>query len=615
MTRAHFFILLLTLLIVVTASNQYSITAECFISPAASTPTIGQFEAPAIVYANKYFSINATINHPSDISKFVNVTIEVSHNIILKWDNATDTFSEYNDPNNYCTLATALCVKTQINSTAYKLSWKIKLGWNYPEGSVSIIETNTTVYDSTGASGSGSQAGLFTFEDDLVVASASVDDSRVNPEQAVVFSGTVYYEGTNIPPANGNGALSFDGVDDYVDLGNVLNFGAEDSFSISLWEKTNDCTKKQRAVNKGHLDDFPQLGNEGYEAGWIWQEKICAQLQDANRDIYLMSSVIESNLWYHTVLTVDRSVNIAKLYVNGEDVDSKDISMLVSFSNIYPLRIGTYSTNPFYSPFDGVIDEVRIYNRVLSAEEVSEHYHGIYRNETGLVLYLDFDGDVGNSGKIHGSTWTDGYANIEVKVELEGALKQTVSLVNTTNGAFVIPSVTAESNVGKYDYTIYTENALENQTVSVIVDRIKITKGATDKISVLFVGEEQTLWFIAVYEFDNSTFDGTCGMLYMNGSAMEWSLENERWEYKYVPDAPGVKNYSITGVLDMKYGLSVINDVAGTQTITVHTHWYEPIVWLINSPYFWVSISIIILILLFRFRIIEVKIEKSPKSY
>lgn len=119
-------------------------------------PTIGEFQAPTTVYANQYFFLNASINDDDGIADFDYATIEISNSVVLKWTNSTNTFSEQSDSNNYCTLDAGNSIRGSVNSTAYKLSWKIKLTWTYPEGSVGVIATNTGVYDDGGESGSGS---------------------------------------------------------------------------------------------------------------------------------------------------------------------------------------------------------------------------------------------------------------------------------------------------------------------------------------------------------------------------------------------------------------------------------------------------------------------------
>jgi hypothetical protein len=143
-------------------SSPYNIKFSCL--QLNSPPTIGQFQAPATVYAGEYFFLNATINDADGVAQFVNATVELSNGIILKWDNATNTFSEYRDTYGYCTLDAAGSIKTNLNSTAHRLSWKIKLSWSFPKGYVSILESNTKVFDSGGLSAQGSYTNLFYFD-------------------------------------------------------------------------------------------------------------------------------------------------------------------------------------------------------------------------------------------------------------------------------------------------------------------------------------------------------------------------------------------------------------------------------------------------------------------
>jgi hypothetical protein len=162
-------------------------------------PTIGDFQAPSTVYANKYFLLNATVDNPNGVAGFINATVELSNNVVLKWIYSTDTFSIHSDPSGYATIDPKNSLRTSVNDTAYKLSWRIKLGWAYPEGAINIVAANTKVF-STDGSGDNSHSALFTFENDLVMYAASVDGSRVNPAQSITFSGTLHYQGTTLPP-------------------------------------------------------------------------------------------------------------------------------------------------------------------------------------------------------------------------------------------------------------------------------------------------------------------------------------------------------------------------------------------------------------------------------
>lgn len=109
-----------------------------------------------------------------------------------------------------------------------------------------------------------------------------------------------------------------------------------------------------------------------------------------------------------------------------------------------------------------------------------------------------------------------------------------------------------------------------------IWDKIKIYDGgASDyKISVT---ESVTVWFRARYEYDNKTFDGTRGELYVNITwssnysidKMTWSSSHSRWEKEYSFDAAGNRTFKISGVKDAQDAITVRDDEVGALSIEV----------------------------------------------
>ncbi len=184
--------------------STYSQTVKFALLYSSDAPTISEFQSPATAYANKFFTLNATVNDDDGLSDFTNATLAINGSTVLLWTNSTNTFSEYQDPNNYCTLNASACTRTTVNSTAYKLSWNLKLSWSYSEGSI-YVQSNTAVYDSLGYVGNASVASFFTFEDDLSVDSASSDDDRVNLAQSLTFTGKLVYQGTSTVPEDATG--------------------------------------------------------------------------------------------------------------------------------------------------------------------------------------------------------------------------------------------------------------------------------------------------------------------------------------------------------------------------------------------------------------------------
>ena len=136
-----------------------------FVVISNNVPSVESIVSPSIVYADRYFLLNVTVQDAEEVADLDYATVQIG-TVVLKWDSSTDSFSEQSDPSGLCTLDASDSTKIQIDSTSYKLSFRLKLSWSFMEGSVDV---SATVYDVSAASGSFSQAELFTFEDDVVI--------------------------------------------------------------------------------------------------------------------------------------------------------------------------------------------------------------------------------------------------------------------------------------------------------------------------------------------------------------------------------------------------------------------------------------------------------------
>jgi len=199
--------------------------------------------------------------------------------------------------------------------------------------------------------------------------------------------------------------LQFDGKNDYVDCGNDASLNITDAITIEAWVKPNEKVAWMDIVDKAG-------SYRGYRLYICSSDKLSPDSIFSVRAIFgdgtdwlLINKqyIIYPNNWYHIVTTYNNGS--AKLYVNGAEVASGSGGAMVNAT--VPLTIGGTSY------LDGLIDEVRIYNRALSAEEVRYHY-----NHGGPVAAWDMDEGSGakindqsgnhNDGTISGATWTSG---------------------------------------------------------------------------------------------------------------------------------------------------------------------------------------------------------------
>ena len=171
--------------------------------------------------------------------------------------------------------------------------------------------------------------------------------------------------------ADNGGALTFDGVNDYVDLTSTIQFDTSD-FSISGWFRSNSGNT-----------NYKQIWNSGYNGGTPDVE--IAINQTTNRLSFYVrppgSSVqtsysVDDNVWRYFVGV--KTSSLISLYVNGSFVSSTSETFTsdVDVAGVIP-RIGNGLSSINNRPFKGNIAQVIIYNKALTAEEVQQNYNAL----------------------------------------------------------------------------------------------------------------------------------------------------------------------------------------------------------------------------------------------
>lgn len=172
-------------------------------------------------------------------------------------------------------------------------------------------------------------------------------------------------------PAMVAGGLSFDGVDDYVAVADNPSLDLTSQITIDAWIRTDKLTGGQSIVTK------QPTGSAGYNHGGNYELTLAegklyftSQYASYNRTwghIANMPSLAVGQ-WYFVAVTADAGTRDVKFYVSGDLVDTVVWQhSLLQYPNDEPLRIGRRKDGLF---FDGLIDEVEIYGRVLADNEI-----------------------------------------------------------------------------------------------------------------------------------------------------------------------------------------------------------------------------------------------------
>ncbi|MFC1612655.1 LamG-like jellyroll fold domain-containing protein [Patescibacteria group bacterium] len=235
------------------------------------------------------------------------------------------------------------------------------------------------------ASASGTLVGYWTLDQNDINGTTVFDRSgQGNHGTATGFTSTPTSTTGKI-----NQALDFDGSNGYIEIPNSDSINFTKNFTISFWTKPASTTLGQGFVNKYTGAADKQYGISSWPNG-----EYKFNYEQNNNYLIGCGSVLYDE-WHHIVGTIDSSLNI-KCYRNGELID-EDTAPAETIATAEPISIGRNGGTYDNSYVSGPIDEVKIWNYALTAEEVANEYKSGKRKFTGafprngLVGYWNMD--------------------------------------------------------------------------------------------------------------------------------------------------------------------------------------------------------------------------------
>jgi hypothetical protein len=225
-----------------------------------------------------------------------------------------------------------------------------------------------------------------------------------------------------------DGALSFDGIDDYVEVQSVV----QDDFSIEFWVKTT------QVGNTSVYGAFTSTGLVDGEVGGFAKDYIVGLHANniafgtgyPDTSIY-SSSVVNDGIWHYVVATRKKS-DALKLYIDS-NLEATGSTGVYSLTDPQSLSIGRLNQHQWY--FNGLMDELAFYDRVLNASEIQQHYqcglNGVGYDVNCLDMVealIDIDPDTLNK-KSHGK-WITTYITLPDGFDVNDIEVNTVAITS-----------------------------------------------------------------------------------------------------------------------------------------------------------------------------------------
>ncbi|OGS47403.1 MAG: hypothetical protein A2539_07560, partial [Elusimicrobia bacterium RIFOXYD2_FULL_34_15] len=246
-------------------------------------------------------------------------------------------------------------VSNLTSDTTYYFA--MKAGDEVPNWSViSNVITSKTVGTVTGTS----PISEWQFEEGI---GATTADTSGNSN-----IGTLYNSPQWVAGAVGSYGLQFDGLNTYVSITDNSTLDITTAITLEAWVKTDVITTDggptRRVIDKGV-----------YVLGASDQAYFKTLINGISQSVNKSWSSSDISLWHHIVGTYDSigGTNNLRLYQDGVLVAQATVTGNIDTNN-NALTIGRQGSTT--GRFDGTIDEMRIYNRALTANEVLLHYQG-----------------------------------------------------------------------------------------------------------------------------------------------------------------------------------------------------------------------------------------------
>ncbi len=357
------------------------------------------------------------------------------------------------------------------------------------------------------------------------------------------------------PSASTNSALDFDGTNDHVTLGGQSAFNSN-LFTIETWFRrdgtgvaTGTSGSAPGLVSAIPLVTKGRTGGTAQIVNWFLgidtaTNRIAADFETAGDDVnhgIIGTTTLVNGTWYHAAATYDGTT--FRVYLNGVQENSVAVAAGPGAGSTHPAALATAldTTGAPAGFFNGVLDEVRIWNLSRSAAQVLASKDQELTSGTGLTARYGLNegagASVGNSipagingNAVNGPLWVTG---APFGGGGDPAPASPTGLTATPGNNSVSLNWTPNSESDIAGYNVYRDGAPAGPTVQAV--------GAGDIASCSSSGDEATAALLATISGDVLAIGDT---VYESGTASEYTnCYNPSWGVEKTRTRPVVGNH------------------------------------------------------------------------
>jgi hypothetical protein len=172
-----------------------------------------------------------------------------------------------------------------------------------------------------------------------------------------------------------------------------FDWKADESFTIELWMRTETRTGNTENHNQVLIGRSAKDSPSQWWLGLDKDRRAAFYLPDTEmRGPYIgyAGPQLNDGAWHQLVAVRDGGTGATRLYVDGEEITAGRFVYENDFISRTPVNIGYFNASILNSyQYEGDLDEVKLFGRALSANEIKENYLEVYN---GLTEFLSFEG-------------------------------------------------------------------------------------------------------------------------------------------------------------------------------------------------------------------------------
>ena len=197
---------------------------------------------------------------------------------------------------------------------------------------------------------------------------------------------------TGIPDFINEYSMIFDGIDEYITLGNSSNLNVTGDQSVSCWIKFNSNTGTSYVINV--KDIFGVYTSGGRIQGF-------SRINGNFNNLPSSGTTYNDNQWHHVVFLKD--ANDLTLYIDGAFESELLTAGGTSLGTTNDARLGNRYTNA--SHYTGTSDEIAIFDYKLTPSQIAEIYNNGTPTDISSLNPLGY-WRMGDNATWNGSVWT-----------------------------------------------------------------------------------------------------------------------------------------------------------------------------------------------------------------